>query len=286
MNATVDHVLLTRFNLPSVGVESTVRAHEGWLRQRVALFERYCLPSVMAQDTQDFHWISYFDPESPSWLRHRIAEWESASALTPVFRESVSHGELMDDLHHLTGGRRQQLLTTNLDNDDGLAGDFVSRLQRMPAAGPRSALYFSRGLIKHGSAVYLRTDRDNAFCSVRENWEAPLGCWADWHNRLGLHMPVVEISGQPAWLQVIHDLNVSNRIHGRRVAPDPYLPAFGALLEDAAGTSRRDVVMDAVWNAPRRAARETLRAAVKKSVMTVAGKEGLDRFKAGLAARK
>ena len=31
---TPAHVFLTRFNLPSEGVESLIRAREGWLRER------------------------------------------------------------------------------------------------------------------------------------------------------------------------------------------------------------------------------------------------------------
>lgn len=286
MSPNVDHALLTRFNLPSTGVERTVRAQEGWLRRRVELFEHYCLPSVARQDTRNFHWINYFDPESPTWLRHKITEWESAGFLTPIFRESVSHEVLMADLREVTGGTRPQLLTTNLDNDDGLASDFVSRLQATPVSAPRTALYFRRGLIKYGNSVYLRTDRDNAFCSVREDWDDPRGCWADWHNRLALQMPVVGIGGPPAWLQVIHESNVSNRIRGRRVDPAPYRTVFGQLLDDAGLAGKRELLVDAVWAAPNRVVRETVRKAVKQTVLTVAGKEGLDRLKAGLAVRK
>ena len=67
-SADVDHVLLTRFNLPSAGAESIVRAKDGWLRARIELFRRFCLPSVLRQTRQDFKWIIYLDPQSPDWL--------------------------------------------------------------------------------------------------------------------------------------------------------------------------------------------------------------------------
>ncbi|MCU1424755.1 MAG: hypothetical protein JWM51_1046, partial [Microbacteriaceae bacterium] len=72
MSAEADHVLLTRFNLPSAGVESLIRAQEGWLRTRVELFERYCVPSVLAQTSSSYRWLIYFDPESPQWLKDRV----------------------------------------------------------------------------------------------------------------------------------------------------------------------------------------------------------------------
>ena len=40
----IDHVLLTRFNLPSAGAEAAIRNRKGWLEHRIVLFERYCLP--------------------------------------------------------------------------------------------------------------------------------------------------------------------------------------------------------------------------------------------------
>lgn len=71
------YVIFTRFNLPSKGYESVVRSTDDWLQKRVELFERFCLPSVMAQTDQDFSWIVYFDPHSPAWLMHKIYAWQS-----------------------------------------------------------------------------------------------------------------------------------------------------------------------------------------------------------------
>jgi hypothetical protein len=56
---TFEHVLLTRFNVryvedpnaPSIGTDPD------WLARRFELFERYCLPSVIAQSAQNFSWI-------------------------------------------------------------------------------------------------------------------------------------------------------------------------------------------------------------------------------------
>ena len=125
----LDHIFLTRFNLPSGGHESLVRAQEGWLQQRVELFEMYCLPSVLTQTSSNFHWIVYFDPQSPDWLRQRISEWRRNSVLTPIYRATVVRTEMHGDILSTIGKRGGDLLTTNLDNDDGLASDFVERLQ-------------------------------------------------------------------------------------------------------------------------------------------------------------
>ena len=276
-------MLLTRFNLPSVGAESVIRAKEGWLRDRVELFEQYCLPSVRAQNNQNFHWIVYFDPRSPSWLSARIAD--HGSVYTPIFRESVSTAELIDDMRSVVGARRSELITTNLDNDDGIARDFVGRLQSASTAHPRTAIYLANGLIKRSSALYFRTDRTNAFCSVREGWDDPRTCWADWHNLLGNTMPIVVVDCAPTWLQVIHGTNVSNRVRGRLVSPTEYSSRFPGLLDDLAVPSARERAHDLVLARPRRFVRESGRAAAKGVAMRLSGKEGLERARALLATR-
>src|SRR3954447_2044935 len=118
MTSSVDYVLLTRFNLPSVSAEQIVRAQEGWLHRRVELFEKYCLSSVRAQTNKDLRWIIYFDPESPGWLKSRIDEHRSLGLYQPFFRSSVSREELRADILTVVGTPRSELITTNLDNDD------------------------------------------------------------------------------------------------------------------------------------------------------------------------
>mgnify|MGYP000580748281 CR=1 FL=1 len=284
-NADVDHVLLTRFNLPSVGAESIVRAKDGWLRTRIELFRRFCLPSVLGQTRQDFKWIIYLDPQSPQWLVSVMDDLNHRGTFTPIYRAEVGRSELLGDLRSVSGGTHRELLTTNLDNDDGLAADFVERLQAAGSAGTRSALYLTNGLITSGNALYLRRDRSNAFCSVREDWEGARTCWSDWHNLLGQSMNVRELAGAPAWLQVVHDSNVSNRIHGKRVSPAPYLGAFGSLLDGIDEVGRLDLLRDFALERPRRVALDSGRSLLKQAAMTVVGKEGLDRLKTQWAFR-
>lgn len=279
MTEGTDHVLLTRFNLPSGGAESFVRARPGWLRQRVALFEEFCVPSVRAQVNQRFHWIVYFDPKSPDWLRARIDEHCKEGLYTAVFRTSVSHGELLADLRRVTSQQGQFLLTTNLDNDDGLAIDFTDRVQHATCGDERSAIYVVHGLIKSDKAVYAHTDRHNAFCSVRENWDSPSTCWADWHNLLPRQMATVEIGGEPGWLQVIHGVNVSNRVRGGLVDPRHHLARFPGLIDDVSVPTRLALARDRVLERPWRVVRDSVRAAAKSVAMAFLGKEGIDHLK-------
>src|SRR4051794_13915942 len=83
---STDVVILTRFNLPSRGVEGIIRAQPDWLRNRWRLFERYCAPSIEHQADSNFSWIVYLDPMSPSWLVDAMTRYEAVKLLTPIYR--------------------------------------------------------------------------------------------------------------------------------------------------------------------------------------------------------
>lgn len=280
MSANFDHILLTRFNLPSKGHESLVRAQENWLKNRMGLFERYCLPSVLAQTCQRFSWIIYFDPHSPAWLLDWVHGHERQQHFRPHYREEVTRQDLLTDITAVVERQRgAELLTTNLDNDDGLAIDFVARLQSAARVDDRTAIYFGDGLIRCGDALYRHVDPHNAFCSVRESWDTPVTCWADWHNMLQRQMPVAVLRGNPGWLQVVHGGNVSNRVHGRRTHPAQHGSAFPGLLDDLPEPGIRQIARDTLVSAHGRTIRESGRATAKAVISKVAGRKGLDRVK-------
>lgn len=273
------HVFLTRYNLPSPGVESLIRAKDGWLRERTELFERYTVPSVRSQSVDDVHWIVYLDTESPQWLLDKMYGWRDEGLLTPILRTSVSVQERADDIRATVGRTSGPVVSSNLDNDDGLSVDFVERLRNAPTKGERNAIYMSNGLITNGSRAFLRHDPDNAFCAVREDLSDLVTCWADWHNRLHLQMPVVQVEGEPGWLQVIHGTNVSNRVRGTMVDPAPYRAGYPGLLEGVEAPTRAEVLRDQYVEGPVRWARDEARGNLRAGLVKVLGKERFDQAK-------
>ena len=138
---TPAHIFLTRFNLPSEGVESLIRAREGWLRERIVLFERYAVPAVRSQRGEDINWIVYLDTESPQWLLDKMYAWRDEGLLTPLLRTSVPNSELQEDVRRVVGRSEGPVITSNLDNDDGRARCTARGAPRPPArcaAAPRS----------------------------------------------------------------------------------------------------------------------------------------------------
>lgn len=278
-------VLLTRFNLPTSGKESLIRSQEGWLRDRFGMFERFTIPSVRAQ-TLPVSWLVYIDPQSPEWLLRAMERWQDEGLLRAVARQVVTPADVATDVRDIAGvdpGGR--VVTTNLDNDDGLAIDFAARIS---AADPRHAapvaVYVPRGLVRHGAELYEVIDRTNAFCAVAERADRPVTCWVDWHTLLPKHMPVVEVGGGPGWLQVVHGRNVSNRARGRRTAAGPHLATFGDRLTGVVDPSRSDMLRDRWVGRPLRAVRDVGRAGLKGVLFAVLGKDRFDAAKSRLAA--
>ncbi|KRA24996.1 hypothetical protein ASD65_11590 [Microbacterium sp. Root61] len=275
----IDHVLLTRFNLPTGGVEARIRAGESWLANRWALFEQYCAPSVARQTTSAFSWVIYFDPESPGWLTEAMVPYVDRGLFRPIFRAEVPADALLDDVRSVVGDPHGILLTTNLDNDDAIAPDFMARLQAAVECEDRQALYLVNGLVKGPDGVYLHHDPRNAFCSVAAPWITPSTSWDDWHMMLGKNMPVVEIGGAPGWLQVVHGENVSNRVRGRLVSPGEWSVAFPAMLDDLADPGSIRLLHDAVVLDPARRLRDLGRATLRRAAISMLGKDGMQSLK-------
>lgn len=282
---SIDHVLLTRFNLPTPGPESFVRAQEGWLRNRIELFLRHTVPTVRAQTVQDFSWIIYFDLESPAWLIERLTPLINDGVFIALYRNEVGWRDVLHDVRAVTGGRGSILLTTNLDNDDAIAIDFVERLQAVARRQTGSALYLRTGLIMQGGHLYLRDDSENAFCSVGESWDAPVTAWRDWHTHLSNHLPVVSKAGPPAWLQVVHGQNVSNRVRGRIVDPARYRALFPGQFDDLPSPMILVRGFDQIVRRPLREGKEAARRVGKSVILRVWGKDGLDRLKSAIHGR-
>ena len=70
------HVLLTVFNCarsytPAPKFDS-IRSQPGWMELRLDLFERYCLPTVLAQSNVNFTWMLYFDRNTSEHHLERV----------------------------------------------------------------------------------------------------------------------------------------------------------------------------------------------------------------------
>lgn len=253
-----EHVILTRFNLATPGRESALRNQPGWLRGRFDLFADWCLPSVAAQTEQRFEWIVLFDIDTPAPFRAEIEALRGVYPFHAWFTPLFPADGWRRCVAEVVAPRAPMLLSTRLDNDDALSVDHVARLHARVGGDATRAYNFTAGLIRQGDGLWQIAHPSNAFFSLLEPWgpdtvTAPSIA----HMALDRAAPVEQIDGPPAWLQVVHGGNVSNKVRGRRV--DGAAARFGGKgLTGVRPPGPAERVLEALA-APLRALRDRLR---------------------------
>jgi hypothetical protein len=126
------------------------------------------------------------------------------------------------------------LLTTRLDNDDGLHEDFAARVQDAQTLQRAEVLNGPVGIILCGDRAYRQRHLSNAFISLSEPFSARKTIFeVQYHIHADKFYPVRQLEPEPMWLQVIHGGNVSNRVRGRRVSLAYAAQGFPALADRA-----------------------------------------------------
>src|SRR5277367_5912038 len=123
----IAHFLLTRFNVAFGfgNVPSELGLKDDWLEHRFALFENFCLPSVLAQEHKKFSWLIWIDERMPErWktrLKTDLARLASAHLL-PV--QPGTSAWWQADLNKMVAQTTApRIVTTRLDNDDAISRD-------------------------------------------------------------------------------------------------------------------------------------------------------------------
>ena len=164
------------------------------------------------------------------------------------------------------GRQAPWLLSTRLDNDDGLAVDFTARVHAAVAAAParRAAFNLTNGYIFDGRRTYALAHPSNAFASLLEPWETARTVFDVQHMHLAEAGPVVQVDGPGGWLQVVHGGNVSNKIRGRRVPPAELAGRFPASIDLGAPASAGGIAVENLLLAPLRGVRDRAAGLVRR----------------------
>lgn len=229
------HFVLTRFNIRTelwVGrtdKNSGAVLTEEWLEQRVALFKQYCLPSMVQQSTERFHWLIYLDVDSPPALREYFTTLEQQYPF--IYPQYVpNHREMLKEvrLYSYIQMRRHNcsfLITTRLDNDDALSRDALARIQRaaqeVRAAVPQSkrvAINLRHGLnllVEPTFVLHRHQDSANAFISLVEDCSEADAVYTVFYTDPtsylnNAELPLVQVEDGRYWLQIVHKRNLSN----------------------------------------------------------------------------
>lgn len=215
------HVFITRFNLAAPGRDARHRASKNWLEHRVDLFQRFCLPSVLAQSVGDIHWLLYCDLDTPPAIKSQLQAMTAGDA-----RIQWLFGRLSDFPLHAIQRRVADLapasarwqLTTQLDNDDSLPRDYVACVQEQARIGRTEVLNFPDGYVLAHDKLYNFRHLRNPFCTVSEDLRSNQTVMSAAHMVIDRIAPIRQVcEGKRMWIQNVHGRNVSNRIRGVRV---------------------------------------------------------------------
>lgn len=260
MERAYRHVLITRFNIdiaystPGRGIE------EGWLRDRIRVFDRLTVPSVRSQTAKLDAWLVFLNAKSPAWFRAAI---EERGYLTPVWIDGpLLDGRIASELSTLGLADREFLITSRVDNDDALSRDFVAVVQEQFDRQDRLFVEFPRGIEYANGDYFRKTWRSNPFLSLIESTKPIIDtviCRP--HPEVRRGEPTRTLWNRNMWLQNSHPLSATSpQVRNARPVIRAGRPSNIVCDWDDDGGSLRRRVTTAIRSAPLEAARAASRA--------------------------
>lgn len=228
----VFHIIFTRFNVKSGGKERQLREQREWLKGRYELFDRYCFPAVKGQSDSNFEWLVFFDIDTPDEYKKRNDDYKTEfPKFNPIYVSDWSSEVIISAILERAPQGIEWLVSTRLDNDDGIHEHFIQELKSREFKG---STYFNyrNGLTFSNGKGYKHVDDSNAFLSYIEPISGVEGVWKYPHPEVIKKFPVVQLDLANAWLQVVHGGNVSNKVRGELVDFNVWCSAYPYLNND------------------------------------------------------
>jgi hypothetical protein len=206
-----NHLLITKFNIAttlSYGPFSQ-RLDDAWLRDRLAEFETFCLPSVRGQVDASFRWIVLCDEESPQWFKDRMLS--EPNVFTPLFVTGMTNATMSRRLAELGYIDERPLVTTRLDSDDAISRDFMATVQKQYAGQDRLFLEFPLGLRSYRGGLFSALWRSAPFLTLIEAPHADGSpydiVYIHSHDQVVKKEKTKAIWGKRYWIRSMHDRN-------------------------------------------------------------------------------
>lgn len=240
------HLIITRFSVHTklAGRMRRRDADDAYLKYRMALFDRFCAPSVEGQSVKGAKWFVLFGAETPDWLRIQLDAREQDGRMIPLY--SSSFGSALDSIREwvrINMKPGDQLLTTRLDNDDAIGRRF-SEILRDQVQEDMDLRYFC---FRYGQQVRARSNDPSEWRYFRMGY--PANPFVSMVERIGdeppkliyhvphgsikskvVGAPVQALSYYPGWLQVLHGKNLGNGQWTRR-KDKPYFDEYPFLRD-------------------------------------------------------
>lgn len=206
------HILITRFNVPWVNGKSP---DEEWLKDRIQLFLKYCLPSVYKQTNTNYKWIIYLDTNTPKWVIESLnASIQPNTHLINVSTFDEMKKQVSNDVLNLCENNSKFVITSRLDNDDIVSPYFIEQIQQNFISTHNSFINFSGGICYHlqKNIFSTYTYPNGPFVSKIESVEEQITTiLAHDHTFINAQIQIT----CKHWIQLIHQSNISNGLKGK-----------------------------------------------------------------------
>ncbi|MEO5906755.1 MAG: glycosyltransferase [Saprospiraceae bacterium] len=234
--AKFTHYLVTRFNVPAgkwlQDKEGRPTLDDEWMDHRLDLFKKYCVPTVAGQSEKNFEWLIYCDIKTGDSVRQQIEN--STHTITNVQLRYVEKMEdlLIDFKHILNSAETPYVISSRLDNDDGLSIDFIKSVQHQFQAMDRCLINFNHGIlydVNRRIMTQIQSGYLNHYGSLIESKKMAdqyLTIMGFHHTSPPEDVSVINLSRPCAWLKIIHERNARSGMKGRLVLSKNILECF------------------------------------------------------------
>ena len=224
MNVKFTHYLITRFNVPVNNWETDkngrpVLDHQ-WMENRLDLFAQYCVPTITQQTEKEFRWLLYCARHTHQSFFERIQELTTDIPQAEIVL--VDHfDELLVDLRkRMATDNTPYVISSRLDNDDGLGAHYIANVQKCFSARDKLIINFTEGVLydrSRGILTEIRNSLRNHYGSLIESMQdgKPLITVMGYpHGIPPEGSTIVDVRERYAWLKVIHDRNMASKANG------------------------------------------------------------------------
>ena len=224
MNVKFTHYLITRFNIPVNNWNKDKAGNpvldDQWMQNRLELFAGYCVPTIANQSERNFIWRIYCDQQTRPPFLDEIRKLTAALPMVQLV--------LVSDFDHLLNDLRELLaqvttpfiITSRLDNDDGLGPHFISDVQKHFVEEDKRIINFTKGVLydhHRGVLNEIRDSRRNHYGSLIEkvNNEGELITVVGYpHGIPPKDSSIDNVDTRFAWLKIIHERNMVSKTNG------------------------------------------------------------------------
>jgi hypothetical protein len=216
VDPAMHHIVMTKYNAAMPGRQGARPGLDaGWLQARLDLFSAWTVPSIRRQTQPPDAWLIFVDAETPPAAMERLRQvLDETGRLVPV-DGPLTDARVRELLTPFVPAGCRTLCTTRLDNDDAIAATHLARVQ--DHAAWRGFVNFRNGYQMCRGRIYRRWDSSSPFLSFIEDVSPaaqPTSVFQVPHQHAASVAPIRQISGPPAWLQILHSSNLANEVQG------------------------------------------------------------------------